>query len=191
MPTQPNSRLDVLTREIDLEAAIQADTRKKEMFDQESRAAARRIKAAKSALNILRSSMGLYSPNGENQPAPQKPPLKRRRPKKIGERKIDFVMAAISSITAPEFTPNDILEALRRLYPEADITRAGLSSLMWKLSKLPEGQKLFKQTVPWSGGQSPARYAKIEEGVRTRTRAPLQVLQPDLSKDLTAGKNGK
>lgn len=189
MPAQSNTRLDALTREIDLEAAIIADTRKKAIFEQEAKAAAKRIRANTEWLNQLRATLSSeHSTNGASAPPA---PRKRRRSRKVGQRKIDFVIAAIKNLTKPEFTPGDILEELHRLYPEAGITRGGLSSLMWKLSRLPEGQKLFKQTAHWLGGRTPARYAKVEE-VRTRTRGTTSAVPlSDLVETLAAEQNGK
>jgi hypothetical protein len=192
MRNRLQSRLAAIAKDVAEE--IEIDTRKKEVADMESRAAADRIQDNTVLLKSLNARLnGHAAPaTGAPQVAPQN--LLPRRPRsKKAMRKLDYVISTIATL-APlqEFTPGFILAEIQRLYPEAGITRAQLSSLMWKLSTLPEGKTLYKQ-IKRNGGNVEARYVRLE-GPRifqVRPRPPQPVPQADIFENLAGAKNGQ
>jgi hypothetical protein len=139
-----------------LSAAIMADRRQIDVLRQ-------RINKNQAFLNFADASLNGYQEGGPPQSAPEPVTTPRRakgRPRQTGTKR-EAALKAIRSLNKDIFTGDDVLEEIKRRFPEIYLTRAQVSSLMWKLSTTKYGHDTFRQITPWIGGKTPAKYEKI------------------------------
>jgi hypothetical protein len=74
------------------------------------------------------------------------------------------VLTAIDSLSKSRFTGQDAYEAVQRLFPGVGITRAHISSLLWKLSSSDEAKyhvTSFHKVSVSRGGKTQSEYEKV------------------------------
>jgi hypothetical protein len=134
-----------------LSAAIMEDRRQIDVLRQ-------RINKNQAFLNFADASLNGYQPST---PAPSTIPRRPKgRPRQSGTKR-EAALKAIRGLNKDVFTGDDVLAEIKRRFPEIYLTRAQVSSLMWKLSTTKYGNKTFRQITPWIGGKTPAKYEKI------------------------------
>jgi hypothetical protein len=73
-------------------------------------------------------------------------------------------LTAIDSLSKIRFTGDDVYEAVQRLFPSTPVTRAQISSLLWKLSSSDEAKyrvNSFYKVMVSKGGRTRSEYRKF------------------------------
>jgi hypothetical protein len=123
-----------------------------------------RIEKNRALLVHIRSSLNAYRPGSGHATGQE------------GMSKRDQVLEAISSIKKDQFTGEDIVTETTRLFPDVQIDRALVSSILWKTISSGKA-KTFRQIYK-GVGRKPSLYEKISGGVRVRSRQVTD--SPDL-----------
>jgi hypothetical protein len=129
---------------------------------------ARKVAEARARAKANKASLSKHDPKP---PAPVKITI-RERPwqTRFKHGPKYYVLSAIDTLKRPQFTGNDVFTQIEQQFPDSGVTRAHVSSLLWKLSSSPKHRvDSFRKVSVSKGGKIESKYEKIGPITRNGT----------------------